>query len=165
MLHRLEQLRASAQAKMAPRQVHGLLEHVSTLVGGLVEERVVDVRGALQNKVLEPVMARFAFFPRFAKAYGKVVTGAGALQHAFELARTQFAGGKLGADDVKMLRIYHWLVPAELQEEVKTMLEHIKTLAASTKHIENVIAAPKKAAKAGKTKIDPAVTAAMKMFS
>ena len=162
-LMQLDQLKSSDQFRVAPRQVLGHLNHLIKLVTGLAEENIIDASAALANPHLKNVVDKFVYFVR-APAGKTTVFGGEALREVLKAGREQLAKN-IFPENAKLLRLYHWLVPSELADEVKDFLQQVKAKADTLKSAVAGVK-PKKLAKPTRSSsgVDPAVQAALDMF-
>ena len=127
VLQRLEALRTSESFRLAPRTAQHQLKHVQKLVGGLVEDKCINVASALANSQLKPVVQRFQYFVRSYDDEKKQWTyGESAMTHLYGIACEKAETGTATSADVHSLGMYKWLRPANLVDPIRSLITRVK---------------------------------------
>lgn len=120
---------------------------------------------ALECDLLSTVVGGFAHFVRFQLPNKQFVTGAEALTHMYKDCVAKKAKGEVTLQGISPLRVFHWLVAEDIQEDVEKLAKEISSEAS---HALQVVRGPKSSSAAAKAKApkktDMALNKALDMF-
>lgn len=157
---RLDALRTCAGHRLAPPTIQETLRHVSSLVEAIMDGRAPDMRSALGNASLRPIVTSFQYFVRYGSG-AKAKYGTEALQDIFKECSAKHKTNSASLSDVAPLCVYSWLLPADLVKEARELISAIKLQASCAM---KTLASKKSCSKSGLGEKDSAVKMAMDMF-
>ena len=121
---------------MSSRACQEQLKLTQELVAAIVQSRVPDVEAAMRSEFLKQVVASFQWFVSFCPSAGSGDAGAtkygtDALLLMLRACKAKHQEQKATLQDVAPLKVFHWLLPAEILVEVNILAKKVSSSASA----------------------------------